>query len=83
VRTVQAFTAGDTIPAAGSVDPGTARARAGPASAPALQRAARPYRSRASRRTAAPGAPGDRGGGVSDPLALAMLLRGSGTGYLQ
>jgi Ca-activated chloride channel family protein len=87
LRTVQAFTAGDTILAAAArVDVGD---RAGASRllgerAELLQRAARDLAEprfnedgqRVARLASAVA-------GVSDPLALAVLLRGSGSGYLQ
>jgi Ca-activated chloride channel family protein len=87
LRTVQAFAAGDAIlAAAGRVDAGD---RAGASRllgerAALLQRAARDLAEprfkedgqRVARLASAVG-------GVSDPLALAVLLRGSGSGYLQ
>jgi Ca-activated chloride channel family protein len=87
LRTVQAFAAGDTIlAAAGRVDAGD---RAG-ASRLLDERAA--LLQRASRDLAEPRFKEDGQrvarlasavSGVSDPLALAVLLRGSGSGYLQ
>ena len=87
LRTVQAFSAGDAIlAAAGRVDAGD---RAGASQllderAALLQRAARDLAEprfqedgqRVSRLASAVS-------GVPDPLALALLLRGSGSGYLQ
>ena len=87
LRTVQAFAAGDTIiEAAGRVDVGDrgAASRLLAERAELLQRAARDLAEprfkedgqRVARLASAVS-------GVSDPLALAVLLRGSGTGYLQ
>ena len=87
LRTVQAFAAGDTIlAAAGRVDVGDrgAASRLLAERAELLQRAARDLAEprfkedgqRVARLASAVA-------GVSDPLALAVLLRGSGSGYLQ
>ena len=87
LRTVQAFAAGETIlAAAGRVDAGD---RAGASRllgerATLLQRAARdlaePRFNEDGQRVARLATAVS---GVSDPLALAVLLRGSGSGYLQ
>jgi Ca-activated chloride channel family protein len=87
LRTVQAFAAGDTIlAAAGRVDAGDR----GGASRLLGERAE--LLARAAHDLAEPRFKEDGQrlarlatavGGVSDPLALAVLLRGSGTGYLQ
>ena len=87
LRTVQAFAAGDTIlAAAGRVDDGDrdGASRLLGERAALLQRAARDLGEprfdedgqRVARLASAVA-------GVSDPLALALLLRGSGSGYLQ
>ncbi len=87
LRTVQAFAAGDTIlAAAGRVDAGDrdGASRLLGERAALLQRAARDLAEprfnedgqRVARLASAVA-------GVSDPLALAVLLRGSGSGYLQ
>jgi hypothetical protein len=87
LRTVQAFAAGDTIiEAAGRVDVGdrgaASRLLAERASSCSAPPATSP--SRASRKTGSAWRGWRaRWSGVSDPLALAVLLRGSGTGYLQ
>jgi len=87
LRTVQAFAAGDAIlRAAGQVDTGD---RAGAASllreradllAGAARRLAEPRFADDSRRLARLA---EAVGGVQDPMALALLLRGSGSGYLR
>ena len=87
LRTVQAFAAGDTIlAAAGRVDDGDrdGASRLLGERAALLQRAARdlgePRFNEDGQRVARLAS---AVAGVSDPLALALLLRGSGSGYLQ